>query len=221
MRKIFTVRKVTVLVVVVILLVVGLIYIFVPTRTGAFKRAYADYTLVATQMDAAAFYPASDSNPTRRELYNALSESLVGEMNSEEREALAEDGLELLKAIESDIDLMGEYTPRVEAAIEEIEATNTILVSQKTRSTIDAIVEKARRRLEIIADVRGLSYRANFHAEQIFTRILSDNGELTAEHTALLNEQIPQVEEQFDERSGLYSELESVRIEINNLADSL
>jgi hypothetical protein len=72
------------------------------------------------------------------------------------------------------------------------------------------VVTLAQSQAAIIADIRGLSYRANFHTAQIFSRIVDDQGSLTDAHIAELNNLIPKVEDQFDQRSNLYSELERV-----------
>lgn len=204
----------------VILLTLGCIvfYLLIPLQSSQVKAAYEAYAEVAKQHDDAAYFPGTVDNPLRYELNQVLSEVLVGDITSERRLALAKEGLQKLNELESQIDTMGALVPSVESAIEYLEKTAGPLQGHQTSSDVASVVALARERLNIIADIRGLSYRANFHTEEIFKRVIDNNGSLTADHVSFLNNQIPLVEEQFDERSNLYTELQSVGFEIERLS---
>ena len=79
-----------------------------------------------------------------------------------------------------------------------------------SRSQKKAVIGLAREEFGIVADIRGLSYGANFHTAEIFNRIVLDKGELTESYVAELNHEVPLVEEQFNKRANLYTQLEDV-----------
>lgn len=188
------------------------------SSTTSFSRAYTTYQSVAQAHDAAAFYPSTNQNPVRRELNSVLADVLVGTLSPDERIKRAERGLTLIQEAETQIDLMGDFVPRVEDALEGMRGSGAWFESRKVSNGIDRVIELAEKRLDLIADIRGFSYRANFYTKEIFRRVIDDKGVVTAEHAALLNEQIPLVEEQFDRRSNLYLELESTGSALDSTA---
>lgn len=181
------------------------------SSTTSFSRSYEEYRSVAAAHDAAAFYPSTNQNPVRRELNAVLSDVLVGTLTPEERTKRAQSGIALIQEAEDQIDLMGDFVPRVETALDGMRGSGAWLESRKVSNGINRVIELAERRLDIITDIRGYSYRANFHTKEILRRVVDDGGVVTEEHSTLLNEQIPLVEEQFDNRSNLYLELEATR----------
>lgn len=184
------------------------VYFLVPGGAGEFTRAYEGYQTVAKAQDVAVFYPSTENNEIRKELFTVLSRTLIGDISDEERLTSAKRGIELLRYAERDIDAMADLSPEVAARLSDVRATNSLFVSQKTRDMIRDVSEFGEKRKTLIEDIRGLSYKANFYTEEIFQRIIADNGALTREHTLFLNEQVPLVEEQFDKRSQLYKDLE-------------
>lgn len=188
------------------------------SSTTSFSRAYTTYQSVAQAHDAAAFYPSTNQNPVRRELNSVLADVLVGTLSPGERILRAERGLTLIQEAETQIDLMGDFVPRVEGALDGMRGSGAWFESRKVSNGIDRVIELAEKRLDLIADIRGFSYRANFYTKEIFRRVIDDKGVVTTEHAALLNEQIPLVEEQFDRRSNLYNELESVGSALDSTA---
>lgn len=198
-----------------VLLVALIAYLFLPGNAASFNKAYVEYATVARAQDVAAFYPSTESNEIRTELYSVLSRALVGDISNEKRLEFAQKGLALLVQAEKQIDSMADLAPEVAARLEDIRKSDTLFVSQKTRSTIQEVLALGDRRKALIEDIRGLSYKANFYSEDIFKRLVEEGGELTAAHTSFLNEQIPLVEEQFDKRSALYTELQKVSAELD------
>jgi len=158
---------------------------------------------------SATFLPGADGNPVRNELNRMLGESLSDILSESERLERANRGLVLLDDLERQIDAIGETKSSLEARLsaldEELSYVPAFMSGDRGR-----IREHVSRLYVIADDIRGLSYRANYHTSQIFERIIDDGGTLTAEHVTFLNGQIPQIETQFDERTNLYAELESI-----------
>lgn len=179
-----------------------------------FKQSYDAYAKLSDIHVTAAFTPATEANPLRQELNRALADVLATELPRAERLARAERGVVLLNELEKQIDAIGDAGEAVSKEIERMEARAT---GAERKEIVDLALERAR----IIGDIRGLSYRASYHTADIFKRIIEGNGELTAAHVEDLNNQIPLVEEQFDRRTALYTELESINSSITRSAVGL
>jgi len=176
-----------------------------------FEKAYRAYEVQAARHDEAASIPMLPESPLRRDLNRALAGALASEASADERIKFAEEGLALLVLADGNIDAIGEVGEDAMAAILTMEARSSAFGALHAAPKENRIIEFAHRRHAIIADIRGLSYRANHHTREIFDRIIADNGILTQEHAAALDRLIPDVEEQFNRRSNLYGELENVR----------
>lgn len=187
----------------------ALLYIFVlaPHDVAALDR----YAVAGDAHADAAFLVGTAENPIRSELDRVLADVLMRPMDDGERLALASHGKELLKTMETAIDAIGEREAEVVRALDELESSP---LAQSELTSVGHVVDLAHTRADLIADIRGLSYRANYHTAQIFERVIDEGGILTPAHIASLNEDLPQVEEQFDRRSNLYVELESVSADI-------
>lgn len=72
-----------------------------------------------------------------------------------------------------------------------------------------SIIALAKTRSSIVADIRAYSYRTDFEISEIFNTIIADKGVLTNAYVISLNDEIPAVETEFDQRSNLYLELQS------------
>jgi hypothetical protein len=96
----------------------------------------------------------------------------------------------------------------------QIDSLKDFSTSGQTREIIDL----AKQRSSIVEDIRGLSYRANFETQNIFKRIIADNGRLADSYVSELNNDLPVLETQFDHRSSLYQNLQSVSNEISQKA---
>lgn len=179
-----------------------------------FSHVYETYSTLSRTHVSAAFLPATNDNPLRQELNRTLATVLAEDMPSTERLKRAERGLTLLNDLEKQIDAIGEAGEAVSQSIHEMEARASGTERQE-------IVSLALERVRIIGDIRGLSYRAGYHTAEIFNRVIADGGALTKEHITDLNNQIPLVEEQFDRRAGLYSELESISSKISQSVERL
>lgn len=168
-----------------------------------FTKSYNTYATLSDIHVNAAFLPATNENPLRQELNRMLADVLAAELPQKDRLERAERGLVLLNALERQIDAIGDSGEAVAKALGEME-------ERASGSERQEIVQLALERLRVIGDIRGLSYRASYHTAEIFNRVIQDGGTLTPEHVSELNNQIPVVEEQFDRRTTLYDELESI-----------
>ena len=222
MKLRFTKRTILISASALVLLGVGVaLYVLMPSGNSTLKEAYRAYGTIAEQQDAAVFFPSVADNEVRQDLGRVLAESLVGEVTNEERLVLAREGLLLLEEAESQIDAMAFLTDEVAARAGDIQGSQSVFDTQHTRSSTERFIALAEERAEVIADIRGLSYRANYHTQEVFDRIVADGGALTGEHVQSLNEQIPLVEEQFDKRSNLYDKLQSIRFEMEGIENTL
>lgn len=173
------------------------------------SEQYASYLTVAKVYEQTAYVPGSSENPVRQELNKILSQVLAKKMTDAERLALAHKGKTLLKESEQQINAIGEASIADDAAIEKMEHAAHVSYGFSTGGNrMTEIISLARKRSAIIADIRGLSYRANYETQKIFDRIIADKGALTKAHILALNDQIPEVEKQYNERSNLYVELQ-------------
>lgn len=185
-----------------------------------FAYAYAAYASSAARHDSAAFIPAMAENPLRKELNAALSDVLGTSMAPDARITRAREGLGLLKDAEAQIDLIEDAGIATQERVARMEESMS-MVGQLHRSYLRDIIQLSRARLDIIADIRGLSYRANHHTEEIFARVIEDKGELSTAHVAELNRLIPSVEAQFDTRSNLYDDLNRLGHQMQSKYDEL
>lgn len=191
------------------LFLIGVAFAYHRYTLSRFESAYHMYSSLAARHDEAATIPMLPENPLRRDLSTILADVLVGEVSAAERRARAEEGLALLVLAEGHIDAVGEVSEDVTKAIFALEH-ETSLAALGARTDERALIDQAHRRLSIIADIRGLSYRANHDMKTIFERIIADKGVLTKEHQASLDRQLPEIEVQFNRRTNLYAELERV-----------
>jgi hypothetical protein len=179
-----------------------------------FAQSYKTYATLSSLHIRATLLPAMGENPVRQELNRMLADVLAAELPREDRLQRAQRGLLLLSELEKQIDAIGDSGEAVSKALGELE-------DRASGSERNEIVNLALERIRIIGDIRGLSYRASYHTAEIFNRVIQDGGTLTPEHVTELNSQIPLVEEQFDRRTGLYDELESIGGEIEKVHDGL
>ncbi len=168
----------------------------------------------------AAFLPGAANNPIRGELNRMLGESLGEEVTDAQRLERARRGLVLIDELERQIDAIGETRGVLESRLATLDEELAYLPSFLSGERGD-VRDHAMRLYVVADDIRGLSYRANYHTSQIFDRIIADGGALSPAHVEQLNEQIPQVEKQFNERSNLYTELENIESELDILFGNL
>lgn len=175
------------------------LFVIESQKYNAFSNAHTNF----------AYAPAAEENPVRNELNRVLSEVLARPMSEGERIELAKRGLDMLRGMELQIDRIGTSGEETEIQLNRAEWAGYKFGNIFIREKVREVFLHAREEVALIADIRGLSYRANFHTEQILKRVVEDRGALTAEHVSALNRELPQVEIQFNERTNLYATLQS------------
>lgn len=212
MRTFFTRRSIVIL----LLLLVVAAYGYHRYTLYRFEEAYRTYAAAAAKHDEAATIPMLPDNPLRRDLNDALILVLSPDVSDEERLARSREGLALLVLAEGHIDAVGDVGADATAAVlamEEMASPFALAAFPAEKE----LVELAHRRLSAIADVRGLSYRANHDTKSIFDRVIADGGSLTSEHSADLERLLPEVEEQFNRRTNLLAEVQSLESDIRDV----
>jgi hypothetical protein len=169
----------------------------------------------------AAFLPGSSSNPDRDAANRALAAVLSGEGTPAERLAHAQDGLVFLKVLEGEIDAIATARDTAEGARTQLSNDRYSLTALPWEKRLVELNALAIKHASIIADIRGLSYSANYHSNEIFKQIVADIGELKPSFIAKLNSEIPEVEQDFNRRSNLYLDLQQVDSDIRHVLSGL
>lgn len=211
--KLLRSKKITI--VVFVLLVYLILYAVHRYALWSFENLYEQYSVAAQRHDSAALIPALSANPLRRDLNAALADVLSDGASAATRLKRAQEGNALLVLADGGLDAIGEVGEEVQKTIYAIEQKNWWTTG--ARSDIAEFTALAKKRAEIIADVRGLSYRANHQTKQIFDHLIAEQGILSSAYVRELNDLLPSVEEQFDARTNLYSELERVGNQTKNV----
>ena len=189
-------------------------YVFIQHRSSTqSKNRFAAYQEVAKLQEEATYLVGAENNPVRQRLNLVLSQTLAKSMGNAERLNLARQGLDLIQAMNAQIDDIGSYGDQVSTAIAQMQVGE--LSSLSSSDLAREMLVLAKKRAAIISDIRGLSYRADFEVQKILERIVKENGALTKEHIDALNKQIPEVEEQFNKRTELYKQLEDISKQID------
>lgn len=177
-------------------------------------RRYAD---AYKTLSDAAFLPGAAGNPVRAAANRALAEVLTGTLSPAERVERSADGQLLLKEIEKEIDAIPDARAVADSARERLARRVYSLGGIRHGSSLREMGDIATEQARLVEDIRGLSYGANYHTDKIFARVLADDGVLADSFVASLNDEIPQVEEQFNRRSNLYAELQQVDYRMETL----
>ncbi len=186
-----------------------------------FGRTYEAYVEAQEEYIEVANKPAAEANPVRRQVYTLLAEVLQVEMSNEERIAKAKQGIAHLNDMESQIDAIKTEADKVIPLLNELEQSSNRVVAVQSGASMKELVSLGKRQVEIISDIRGLSYRADYYTSEVFERVIDDQGSMTDDHKSYLNDIIPQLEEQFDKRTNLYTELKENDDRMKRLADGL
>jgi hypothetical protein len=169
----------------------------------------------------AAFLPGSSSNPDRDSANRALAAVLSGQGTPAERLAQAQDGLVFLKVLEGEIDAIATARDTAEGARSQLANDRFSLTALPWEKRLVELNALAIKQASIIADIRGLSYSANYHSSEIFKQIVEDKGELKPSFIAKLNSEIPEVEQDFNRRSNLYLDLQQVDSDMRRVLSGL
>ncbi len=202
--------------------VIAVLYALLAWHSGKqFERLYGVYEKAETDYITAANKPAADTNPIRQTVNVLLAQVLQVEMTPSVRLEKAKQGIAHLNDMEGQIDGIKTEADRVIPMLDALEKASHTIATVQAREKTGEIISLGRRQVEIISDIRGLSYRADYYTDEVFERIIDDGGAMTDAHKLYLNELIPQLEQQFDQRSNLYTELKTNDEKMQTLADEL
>lgn len=211
------------LVIISLLVVIGLIALVLwgIFLTRSFKSGYKSFIVAEEAYKDSAMRPAMPDNPLRREIGFLLAQSIQVDMAPGERIRIANRGIALLNELEAQIDDIKDKGDTVAPIVDSLDSHARAFGDIVGRSEKMQIVALAKKNAEIISDIRGLSYRADYYTGEVFERVIDDQGLMTDEHKTYLNGLIPQLEEQFNKRQNLYSELATNMATIKELALAL
>lgn len=168
-----------------------------------------------------AFLPGAATNPARDAANRALAAVLSASASPGERLVAAKDGLVYTKILEGEIDAIATARDTASGARSQLSNDRFSLSALPWERRINDLLTLADEQARIIADIRGLSYSANYHTTEIFKQIVSDDGMLSSAYVAKLNSEIPQVESDFNRRSNLYQDLQAIDSKIRHLLAEL
>lgn len=178
-------------------------------EANRYSALYAQYRAAAGAQQTAAFLPGDVGNPVRDQLNTELSQVLDKSTGAHSRLTLAEQGLATIDTLNSQIDVIGDTAPAVNDAISALSQQAENPLGFAGKGTLEDIVRLATEQMSTIEEIRGLSYRANFETEQIFNRIITDKGALTDAYVIELNNELPKVESEFNDRTNRYDALQA------------
>ena len=176
---------------------------------NAFGRAYSKYQIAAAIQQNAAFVPGAEANPVRDSLNRTLAQLLAKDTKPAERLVLANQSLQLIAQLNTQIDTIGDTAPAVTSSIATMETAAQSPGNVLHRSAMLRMVHLAQKQMATIEDIRGLSYRADFEITQICDHITANKGVLLDQYVIELNDELPAMEKQFNDRENSYADLQS------------
>lgn len=201
-----------------VLLLIALAFVAAASRLG---RDVASYDSARRTFSQTAFLPGATDNAAREAMNRSLGTVLSGTASDAERLAAATQGIALSQTLETEIDAIADARDEAEVARARLSHDRLLPASffwERALGRIDALAE---RQAEIIADIRGLSYGANYRAAAIFERVAADGGTLAPAFVRSLNDDLPALEADFDRRANLYVALEKADSEITHALEAL
>lgn len=214
--KFFTWKRLLAAAILLVLLIIALVWYFNWRSSSQFDKEYADYAVLAKEQATAAYLPASSDDPTRQQLDIVLSEALDSGTSQARRLQDAQQGLALITQMETEIAAIGDTSDKANTVIAQMQVGSADALS--SGGLPQELISLAKQRSSVIEDIRGLSSRADFETSQIFQGIIAQNGALTPAYIDTLNDEIPQVETEFDQRTDLYTQLTSISTEMDQKA---
>jgi DNA repair ATPase RecN len=203
--------------IIAVLIIGGGIYAYLYYRvgnTGGFVSAYRDYVAKWAENEKNIYTPGAEKNDIRQNLNSILTRVLDERITDKERFSLSVEGATPLSEIRLEID-------SVKTSREEMELSTDVLASQakkvsgiRLRQKANELVDLAKKRNEIIAEIETLSYRMSDITKEIFQGVARDNGKLTNDRIRTLNNQVPEAEKDYERLNELYRNLTESKTEI-------
>lgn len=208
-------------IVIVLLLVIAAFAYLALSSSRSLARDVSAYAAAQRALSQATFLPGAANNPSRQALNGALTNVLTGTLSDADRLKASQDGLALLRELEDEIDRVADARVVADVAREQLRHDRLSIEGLPWQGALAQLDDLATQQLDIVADVRGLSYSANYHTSQIFEQVIQDQGALRSEFVTKLNSEIPQVESDFNKRSNLYAQLEAIDNRIDRILSTL
>lgn len=197
----------------------GVLLYMVHLSSAQFARDYELYSFLAKTQQNDAYIPGASDNPVRQQLNQILSDALTKKMSDADRLTLVKGGSTFLNESQKQIDQITVSSEAADAAIAkmQVDTLDAFSISQNARE----IIALAKERSSMISDIRAYSYRADFDVQQIFNRIIQDNGKLTDAYVTELNSADPEMASQYDKRTNLYNDLQKLGDDLDKKSQSL
>lgn len=186
------------------------------TAASRLGRDVAAYDRARRNFSQTAFLPGASDNAAREAMNRSLVTALSDAASAPARLAAAQQGLALSRTLETEIDAIADARDAAEVARARLSHDRLLPTSLPWERTLGRIDDLAERQAAVIADIRGLSYGANYRTAKIFERIVADQGVLDAAFIVSLNADLPALESDFDRRANLYLQLEKADSEITH-----
>lgn len=209
------------LAVLLVLCVVAALVADVVFASKQFGKEYAAFAPAEAAYETAAYKPAVGSNPVRQAISYLLGEVLQAPITDEKRNEMAKEGIAHLNDIEGEIDDIKTQGDAVAPLVDQLDKTAGNISNVRSRLKMKELVALARKNAQIISDIRGLSYRTDYYTDEVFERIIDDQGKMTDAHKTYLNDLLPQLESQFDQRTNLYTQMTDNSKKMKQLAHEL
>jgi hypothetical protein len=145
-----------------------------------------------------------------------LIQILSKKMTNAERLSQAKDGLALVAGSEKQIDAITPKLDALDVATDKLIGSSGLILSVLTNGLPDKIIFLAQKRHAAINDIRAYSYRADFDTRKIFQHIVDEDGALPDSYVIELNAVIPAKEQEFNNRTNRYNDLQEINKEIES-----
>lgn len=173
----------------------------------AFIDAYGEYAEVAEEVEHLVYLPGTKGNTERSELLALLNSILTEDLEPERRATLARLAFANLDGIKKEIDSAQIAQAKLYLVLQDLDNASREFSSIELRRHVDGIVTMARKRAELSAHITSILSEINEQTYAIITRILADEGVLSAEHISAINSATAEAEKRFALLEGLYVEL--------------
>lgn len=174
--------------------------------TMAFINIYGEYAAQIETVDQQVYFPGQGENLKRKNMHKLLSDILIGDIDNGKRLQLAREAEDLAAAQRLDIDAVAQNRHRHEQIIDEAEVLVSDLAPREAEIA-SAIVHHATTRQAFISDISATLYAINGHIDAIAGRVIEEEGALSSDHIAHINEATRDAEERFDRLNNLYRDL--------------
>jgi hypothetical protein len=181
----------------------------------AFIDVYGEYSAIANSVESLVHLPGTKGNTERSELLALLNSILTEDLEPERRATLARLAFANLDGIKKEIDSAQIAQAKLYQVLQDLDNASREFSSIELRGHVEEIVTMARKRAELSAHITSILSEINEQTYAIITRILADEGALSAEHVSSINSVTADAEKRFVLLEGLYVELVAKKEEMD------